>query len=123
MARCPGSIMPSCILLPQSPKPNVGDAEPLNETTSEFFRRLSSVVSPDEAKWYQNVLDPGVQAQLRIAKPTYYSMLRTSVVPTMLNAGIKENVIPPTAEATLDVRALPDEDLDKFRAFADSGHQ
>jgi len=50
-----------------------------------------------------------------VKKPQYYSMLRTSVVPTMLQAGIKENVIPPTAEATLDIRALPDEDLPKFR--------
>jgi acetylornithine deacetylase/succinyl-diaminopimelate desuccinylase-like protein len=33
----------------------------------------------------------------------------------MLKAGIKSNVIPPTAEATLDIRALPDEDLAKFR--------
>jgi len=33
----------------------------------------------------------------------------------MLNAGIKSNVIPSTAEATLDIRALPDEDLPKFR--------
>jgi len=33
----------------------------------------------------------------------------------MLKAGYKSNVIPPSAEATLDVRALPDEDLGKFR--------
>jgi len=33
----------------------------------------------------------------------------------MLNAGIKSNVIPSTAEAILDIRALPDEDLPKFR--------
>ncbi len=87
----------------------------LNDTTREFFRRLASISPPEEASWYQNVLDPEVQSKLRIKKPQYYSMLRTSVVPTMLKAGIKENVIPPVAEATLDVRALPDEDLIKFR--------
>jgi acetylornithine deacetylase/succinyl-diaminopimelate desuccinylase-like protein len=32
----------------------------------------------------------------------------------MLKAGIKSNVIPPTAEATLDIRMLPDEDVQKF---------
>jgi len=32
-----------------------------------------------------------------------------------LQAGVKSNVIPPTATAALDVRALPDEDLGKFR--------
>ncbi|HZQ22658.1 MAG TPA: M20/M25/M40 family metallo-hydrolase [Terriglobales bacterium] len=87
----------------------------LNETTREFFQRLATISPPDEAAWYRNVLDPKVQAELRVKKPQYYSMLRTSVVPTMLKAGLKSNVIPPTAEATLDIRALPDEDLPKFR--------
>jgi acetylornithine deacetylase/succinyl-diaminopimelate desuccinylase-like protein len=87
----------------------------LNETTREFFQRLASISPPEEAAWYRDVLNPKVQEELRTRKPQYYSMLRTSVVPTMLKAGVKSNVIPPTAEATLDVRALPDEDLGKFR--------
>ena len=43
-------------------------------------------------------------------------MLRTSVVPTILKAGVGANVIPSEAEATLDIRALPDEDVDRFYA-------
>jgi len=89
----------------------------LNETTAEFFQRLAAISPPEEAAWYRNPLDPKAQAEMRVKKPQYYSMLRTSVVPTMLTAGIKSNVIPPTAEATLDIRALPDEDLEKFRAM------
>jgi acetylornithine deacetylase/succinyl-diaminopimelate desuccinylase-like protein len=87
----------------------------LNETTREFFQRLASISPPEEAAWYRDILNPKVQEQLKVKKPQYYSMLRTSVVPTMLSAGIKSNVIPPSAEATLDIRALPDEDLPKFR--------
>jgi acetylornithine deacetylase/succinyl-diaminopimelate desuccinylase-like protein len=87
----------------------------LNEATREFFHRLAAISSPEEAAWYRDVLDPKVQEQLRVKKPQYYSMLRTSVVPTMMGAGFKSNVIPPSAEATLDIRALPDEDLPKFR--------
>ena len=41
-------------------------------------------------------------------------MLRTSVVPTILKAGFRMNVIPSEAEATIDVRALPDEDMTTF---------
>jgi acetylornithine deacetylase/succinyl-diaminopimelate desuccinylase-like protein len=41
-------------------------------------------------------------------------MIRTSVVPTILKAGVGPNVIPSQAEATFDVRALPDEDIPKF---------
>lgn len=87
----------------------------LNETTRAFFERLATISPPEEAAWYRNILDPKVQEELRRKKPQYYSMVRTSVVPTMLKAGLKSNVIPPTAEATLDIRALPDEDLGKFR--------
>ncbi len=87
----------------------------LNETTRAFFERLATISAPEEAAWYRNVLDAKVQEELKYKKPQYYSMVRTSVVPTMLKAGYKSNVIPPSAEATLDIRALPDEDLGKFR--------
>jgi acetylornithine deacetylase/succinyl-diaminopimelate desuccinylase-like protein len=43
-------------------------------------------------------------------------MLRTSVVPTMFKAGVGPNVIPSEAEATLDIRAVPDENIDAFYA-------
>ena len=43
-------------------------------------------------------------------------MLRTSIVPTMLKAGVGPNVIPSEAEATLDIRAFPGEDIDKLYA-------
>ncbi len=89
----------------------------LNETTRAFFERLATISPPEEAAWYRNILDPKVQEELKHKKPQYYSMVRTSVVPTMLKAGYKSNVIPPTAEATLDIRALPDEDLPKFRGM------
>ncbi len=41
-------------------------------------------------------------------------MLRTSVVPTILKAGFRMNVIPSEAEATIDVRMAPGEDDKKF---------
>ena len=43
-------------------------------------------------------------------------MLRTSVVPTMLKAGRGRKRDSVEAEATLDIRALPDEDIDRFYA-------
>jgi acetylornithine deacetylase/succinyl-diaminopimelate desuccinylase-like protein len=41
-------------------------------------------------------------------------MLHTSISPTMLKAGFQVNVIPSEAEATLDIRALPDENISAF---------
>jgi acetylornithine deacetylase/succinyl-diaminopimelate desuccinylase-like protein len=42
------------------------------------------------------------------------ALLRNTIAPTMLNSGIKANVIPETAEATLDCRLLPHADLNLF---------
>ena len=64
-------------------------------------------------------LAPGAahqQEELRAGKILYNSMLRTSVVPTIVRGGFRENVIPAEAEATLDVRALPDENMDELMA-------
>jgi acetylornithine deacetylase/succinyl-diaminopimelate desuccinylase-like protein len=42
--------------------------------------------------------------------PGQAALLRTTVSPTMLRGGLRFNVIPSEAGATLDVRLLPDED-------------
>ena len=43
-----------------------------------------------------------------------YSMLHTSISPDIIAGGFQVNVIPSEAEATLDIRALPDENIDAF---------
>ena len=92
----------------------------LNETTRAYFEKLAGAGSPEQAARYKALLNPasaaGAQQYLRQHSPGEYSMLRTSVVPTMLKAGVGPNVIPSEAEATIDVRALPDEDIDRFFA-------
>jgi acetylornithine deacetylase/succinyl-diaminopimelate desuccinylase-like protein len=92
----------------------------LNETTRAFFQRLAKVSSPEEAKLFMALEDPkataAAQETLRSTNITYNSMLRTSVVPTIIKGGFRVNVIPADAEATLDVRALPDEDIPKLVA-------
>ena len=42
-------------------------------------------------------------------------MIRTTLAPTVLKAGFRDNVIPSEAEATIDIRALPEEDMAQFR--------
>lgn len=90
----------------------------LNDTTRAYFERLASISPPEKAAIYKALLDSRTAADaqriLRENSPSEYSMLRTSVVPTMLKAGIGANVIPSEAEATLDIRALPGEDVEKF---------
>jgi acetylornithine deacetylase/succinyl-diaminopimelate desuccinylase-like protein len=86
----------------------------LNQTTRRYFREISKL--PDYA-WLQPLLprlfDPAtagtVANQIRARDPELDAMLRTSVSPTMLRAGLKINVIPNSAEAMIDVRRLPNE--------------
>jgi acetylornithine deacetylase/succinyl-diaminopimelate desuccinylase-like protein len=101
----------------------VGDWRPeirFNETTGSYFRKLASVSPPEVAKYYRDVLstDPNVRKAaddwLFENEPRHSSMLRTSVSPNIFTAGYRSNVIPSEAKATLDVRALPDENPAKF---------
>ncbi len=90
----------------------------LNDTTRTYFEKLATISSPEKAARYNALLNPqraaAAQRYLAQFEPGRYSMLRTSVVPTILKAGIATNVIPSEAEATVDIRALPDEDMPKF---------
>lgn len=90
----------------------------LNDTTRTYFEKVATISSPETAARYNALLNPqtaeSAQRYLQEHEPQAYSMLRTSVVPTMLKAGVGANVIPSEAEATLDIRALPDEDITKF---------
>src|SRR5882724_43530 len=103
----------------------IGDWRPdvrFNETTGTYFRKLAAISPPDVAKYYRDVLstDPKVRKAaddwLFENEPRHSSMLRTSVSPNIFTGGYRSNVIPSEAKATLDVRALPDEDPAKFLA-------
>ena len=90
----------------------------LNDTTRTYFERLAKVSTAEQADRYLHLTDPArsaaIQAYFAEHELTHYSILRTSVVPTILKGGFRSNVIPSEAEATLDIRTLPDEDMPKF---------
>jgi acetylornithine deacetylase/succinyl-diaminopimelate desuccinylase-like protein len=90
----------------------------LNDTTRTYFEKLATISTPEKAARYNGLFDPrrASESQRYLAEfePMHYSMLRTSVVPTILKAGVGANVIPSEAEATIDIRVLPDENVDQF---------
>jgi acetylornithine deacetylase/succinyl-diaminopimelate desuccinylase-like protein len=92
----------------------------LNETTRTYFERLATISEPEDAFRYRNIDNPEVtddiQQYFLENLPYYYSSIRTSVVPTIIDAGFRKNVIPSEARAVLDIRMLPDEDVDGFYA-------
>ena len=92
----------------------------INETTAAYFKRLATVSTPEEAARYRDILSPDpkisgpADAYLRKNEPSHWSMLRTSLSPTMITGGYRTNVIPSEGTATIDTRLAPDEDPAKF---------
>ncbi len=93
----------------------------LNETTREYFRRLAEISDPAKADVFRAILveDPKPEAFDRLFEisPVYNSMVRTSIVPTILQGGYLKNVIPSEARATVDIRALPGTDPEELYSF------
>jgi acetylornithine deacetylase/succinyl-diaminopimelate desuccinylase-like protein len=92
----------------------------LNDTTRAYFERLATISSPQDADRYNNIANPArsadIQRYFAQHELGHYSILRTSIVPTIMRIGFRQNVIPSEGEATLDIRALPDEDMQKLYA-------
>lgn len=90
----------------------------LNDTTKAYFQRLATISSPDDAFRYRNIENPeeteAIQQHFLETSPYHNSILRTSVVPTIIEGGFRKNVIPSQASAMLDIRMLPDEDVSGF---------
>jgi acetylornithine deacetylase/succinyl-diaminopimelate desuccinylase-like protein len=91
-----------------------------NDTTRAYFEKLATISTREEADRYNDLFDSAKSAASReyLAEhePGRYSMLHTSISPDIISGGFQINVIPSQAEATLDIRALPDEDIVKFYA-------
>ena len=89
-----------------------------NDTTRFYFEKMAAVSSPEEAARFKGLFDaqkaPAVREYLAEHDPIDYSMLHTSISPNVIKGGYQVNVIPSEAEATLDIRALPDENIAAF---------
>jgi len=90
----------------------------LNETTAAYFERLATISPPEAAERYRNILDPDKASEadeyFLEHEPKHASMLRSSLSPNIFDAGYRINIIPSDAKATVDWRALPDEDIPAF---------
>ena len=90
----------------------------LNETTAAYFERLASISPAAAAERYLNILDPAKAAEsdeyFLANEPRHASMLRSSLSPNIFDAGYRINVIPSQAHASVDFRALPDENIPQF---------
>jgi acetylornithine deacetylase/succinyl-diaminopimelate desuccinylase-like protein len=92
----------------------------INETTGAYFKKLATMVPADVAKIYRDILSPDPKVSKAASdwllenQPNHWSMVHTSLVPTIVGGGFRYNVIPSEAKATVDVRLHPDEDQTAF---------
>ena len=90
----------------------------LTPTTREFFGQLATVwPDPIEARAMADVASRDERriasgAAVLCATPVFNAVLRTGISATIVNAGIRSNVIPTEATALLNVRTLPGASID-----------
>jgi acetylornithine deacetylase/succinyl-diaminopimelate desuccinylase-like protein len=91
---------------------------PVHFTTivRRYFEQLAAIEDDELAKWIRSLDTPdrGEHAQRVISEmnPLWNSMMRDTIAPTMLTAGVRANVIPSEARAMLNIRLLPGDTID-----------
>jgi acetylornithine deacetylase/succinyl-diaminopimelate desuccinylase-like protein len=96
----------------------IGEYEPpvkFIPETERYFEQLAKVEDDETAKWIRALEMPSRQslAVKRVAEmsPVWNSMMRDTIAPTMLQAGVRMNVIPSEARANLNIRLLPGDSI------------
>jgi acetylornithine deacetylase/succinyl-diaminopimelate desuccinylase-like protein len=99
------------------------DTKPrLTPSTREFFMTLAKTSEPPASTDFENLAngtDPTVveQAAKRISEnPLLHAIMRNTIAPVFLQAGFRGNVIPGSATATINFRAVPGATSDELIA-------
>ena len=92
----------------------------LTPVTESYFEQLSAAEDDEIGKWMRALEMPSradlAEGKISQASPIWNSMMRDTISPTMLSAGVRANVIPSEARATLNVRLLPGNSIDALLA-------
>ncbi len=90
------------------------DTKPLlTPSTREFFLTLAKTSKPPMSDHFRNLAegtDPALvhAADLEISKdPLLHAVMRNTIAPVLMNAGFRGNVIPGSAQATINFRTIP----------------
>ncbi|MBZ5604261.1 MAG: M20/M25/M40 family metallo-hydrolase [Acidobacteriia bacterium] len=85
----------------------------LTASTREFFLTLAKTSEPPMSTYFTNLAtskDPKkvAEADREISKDILlHAIMRNTIAPVLMNAGFRGNVIPGSAEATINFRAIP----------------
>lgn len=87
-------------------------------STREFFETLAKVSQPPLSTNLDIILQSKDPTQVREAdrqvseNPLLHALMRDTLAPVLLKAGFRGNVIPGSAQATINVRLIPNTDFD-----------
>src|SRR5579864_7355323 len=89
-----------------------------NTITLRYFEQLAKIEDDEIAKWMRALEQPERQdlavRHLADESPMWNSMLRDTIAPTMLQAGVRVNVVPSEATANLNIRMLPGHSVEEL---------
>lgn len=92
-----------------------------NTIVRRYFEQLARIETDDEIAKWMRALEQPERADLAVKhlsadSPMWNSMLRDTIAPTILQAGVRVNVIPSEATANLNVRMLPGHSIEDLIA-------
>jgi acetylornithine deacetylase/succinyl-diaminopimelate desuccinylase-like protein len=85
----------------------------LTASTREFFRTLAKTSEPPMSRYFDDLVNSKepervAEADREISKdPLLHAIMRNTIAPVLLNAGFRGNVIPGSAQATVNFRVVP----------------
>ena len=97
------------------------DTQPkLIDSTKEFFTTLEKTSKPPMSAYFHDLVSGTDPAKIKIADreiskdPLLHAIMRNTIAPVFLNAGFRGNVIPGSADATLNFRTIPGTNVDEL---------
>ena len=97
------------------------DTQPrLIDSTKEFFRTLANTSKPPLSGYFRDLVDGTDPAKVKAADaeiskdPLLHAIMRNTIAPVFLAAGFRGNVIPGSADATINFRTIPGTSADEL---------
>ncbi len=97
------------------------DTQPkLIDSTREFFTTLEKTSKPPMSTYYHDLVSGSDPEKVRIADreiskdPLLHAIMRNTIAPVLMNAGFRSNVIPGSAEATINFRTIPGTNVEEL---------
>ena len=87
----------------------------LTPESRQFFRTLGTTSTGDTSRWFRQLVD-GTPAEVQRADslisrdPLLHAIMRNTIAPVIIAGGFRSNVIPGSAEATINLRLIPGTD-------------